>query len=295
MSSTIQPELMDTNEVADYLRLKRRSIYELVRENQIPCTRVSGKWLFRRTTIDRWLEQNTSLALLAPAAPATAMAGSHDPLLEWAVRESRCGLALLPGGSLDGLRRLSAGEPVIAAMHLRDEDGDYNVAHVRAAPVSDLVAIEWAWRDQGLVVAAGNPLGLEGLGDVARCQARVIRRQDDAGSQVLLMHLLAEAGLAPQALALLPEPAGTENDLGLAIVQGKADVGVAVRSVATQYRLGFVPLQRERFDLVMRRRDYFEPPLQALLAFTRTDAFAARARDLGGYEIAGIGRVVFNA
>jgi molybdate-binding protein len=68
-----------------------------------------------------------------------------------------------------------------------------------------------------------------------------------------------------------------------------------VRSVATQYRLGFVPLQRERFDLVMRRRDYFQPPMQALLAFIRTASFAARAHDLGGYDIAGAGRVVFNA
>lgn len=290
-----QPELMDTNEVAAYLRLKRRSIYELVRENQIPCTRVSGKWLFPRAMIDRWLEQNTSLSPMAPAAPATAMAGSHDPLLEWAVRESRCGLALLPGGSLDGLRRLSAGEAVIAAMHVRDDDGGYNVARVRAAPASDLVAIEWAWREQGLVVAAGNPLGLDGLAAVARARARVVRRQDESGSQVLLLHLMASAGLTPADLAVLPEPAGTENDLGLAIVQDKADVGVAVRSVATQFRLGFVPLLRERFDLVMRRRDYFEPPVQALLAFARTDAFAARAGDLGGYDVAGIGRVVFNA
>lgn len=286
---------MDTNEVAAYLRLKRRSIYELVRENQIPCTRVSGKWLFPRVMIDRWLEQNTSGASIAPMPPAAAMAGSHDPLLEWAVRESRCGLALLAGGSLDGLRRLVAGEPVIAAMHVRDDDGGYNVGRVRAAPAKDLVAIEWAWREQGLVVAAGNPLGLDGLAAVAARRARVIQRQAESGSQILLLHRLAAEQLAPADLVLLDAPAGTENDLGLAIVEGKADVGVAVRAVATQYRLGFVPLQRERFDLVMRRRDYFEPPMQALLAFARTPGFAARARDLGGYDIAGTGGIVFNA
>jgi molybdate-binding protein len=157
------------------------------------------------------------------------------------------------------------------------------------------VIIEWAWREQGLVVAAGNPLGLDGLAAVAARRARVIPRQPESGSQILLLHLLAAAGLAPTDLALLAESAGTENDLGLAIGQGKADVGVAVRSVATQYRLGFVPLQRERFDLVMRRRDYFEPPVQTLLAFARTPGFCARAADLGGYDVGATGRVVFNA
>ncbi len=287
-------ELMDTNEVAAYLKLTRRSIYDLVRDNQIPCTRVSGKWLFPRALIDRWLEQNMTAS--SAVAPATAMAGSHDPLLEWAVRESRCGLALLPGGSLDGLRRLVAGEPVIAALHVRDPDGGYNVASVRAAgPMSDLVVITWAWREQGLVVAPDNPLQLASLRDVATRRARVIRRQDESGSQVLLLQLLAAAAVALPELTVLADPAGTENDLGLAIVHGKADVGVAVRSVATQFRLGFVPLQTERFDLVMRRRDYFEPPMQALLAFARTPAFAARAADLQGYDLRELGRVVLNA
>ncbi len=64
--------------------------------------------------------------------------------------------------------------------------------------------------------------------------------------------------------------------------------------MATQFRLGFVLLHRERFVLVMRRRDYFEPPMQALLAFTRSPGFAARAADLGGYDVGGVGRVVFN-
>jgi excisionase family DNA binding protein len=288
--------MMDTNEVAAYLRLKRRRIYELVHANQIPCTRVTGKWLFPRAAVDRWLEQNTTRSANVAATPATAVAGSHDPLLEWAVRESRCGLAMLPGGSLDGLRRLAAGEAVIAGMHVLEAEGMYNVTTVQAATaLSDAVVIEWAGREQGLVVAPGNPLKLSDLNDVAKSKARLIRRQDEAGSQILLLNLLAANDLALSDLKSLPAAAGTENDLGLAIVEGKADVGLAVRSVATQFSLGFVPLHKERFDLVMRRRDYFEPPLQKLLSFTRTPAFARRAEDFGGYDVTGVGRVVFNA
>lgn len=290
-------EMMDTDEVAAYLRLKRRKIYELVRDKQIPCTRVTGKWLFPRALIDRWLADNTEFAAGSrlAAAPAAAIAGSHDPLLDWAIRESRCGLALLPGGSLNGLKRLAAGEPVIAASHLLEEDGGYNVATIeRLAPSPDLVAIQWAWREQGLVVAADNPLGLKALPDLVRKKARLIRRQDEAGSHVLLTQLLAREAIELGRLNVLPSIAHTENDLGLAIVEGKADAGVAIRSVATQFRLAFVPLHKERFDLVMKRRDYFDAPMQALMTFARTPAFAARAADFGGYDVKDVGRVVYN-
>ena len=288
---------MDTDEVASYLRLKRRKIYELVSSKKIPCTRVTGKWLFPKALIDRWLAENTEFAASGPVerSPATSIAGSHDPLLDWAIRESGCGLALLPGGSLDGLKRLASGEAVIAAAHLMDEDGTYNVASVRrVAPGADVVAIQWAWREQGLVVRQDNPQGIKSLDDVVKKKSKLIRRQDDAGSHVLLMNLLTAAGMTLDSLNVLPAIAHTENDLGLAVVEGKADVGLAIRSVATQFRLGFVPLQRERFDLVMRRRDYFEPPMQRLLEFTRTPGFVARAADLGGYDVAGVGRVTFN-
>lgn len=292
-------EMMDTDEVAAYLRLKRRKIYELVRTKEIPCTRVTGKWLFPKQLIDRWLAENTEFAANGPVerAPASAIAGSHDPLLDWAVRESGCGMALLPGGSLNGLKRLAAGEAVVAAVHLLDEGGEYNVgsAFQRLTAGSDVVAIQWAWREQGLVVAPDNPIGIKSLRELARRKARLIRRQEEAGSHVLLLHLLTATGLSLSELNVLPSIAHTENDLGLAIVEGKADVGLAIRSVATQFRLSFVPLQKERFDLVMHRRDYFEPPVQALLEFCRTPAFAARAADLGGYDVQGAGKVVFNS
>jgi molybdate-binding protein len=82
--------------------------------------------------------------------------------------------------------------------------------------------------------------------------------------------------------------------VGLAVLEGRADAGLAVEAVARQLRLAFVPLQRERFDLALYRRDYFDPPVQALLAFTRSEAFHARAAELGGYEVDAAGRVRFN-
>src|SRR3989337_2520519 len=105
------PELLTTEEAAAYLRLSERKLYELVANGAVPCTKVTGRWLFPRAALDRWV----TAGLVVPAAFARVAAppiigGSHDPLLEWALRESGCGLAGLPEGSGEGLRRLKRGE-----------------------------------------------------------------------------------------------------------------------------------------------------------------------------------------
>lgn len=289
------PDMMTTREVADYLRVKERKIYDLIRREQIPCTRVSGKWLFPRNLIDRWVLQNARGGAV-PGAPAPpVVAGSHDPLLEWALRESGNALALLSGGSLDGLQRIAAREAAACGIHLRDEEsGAYNVPWVeRLLAGRDVVVIAWARRIQGLVVAPGNPLNIGGVGDLAG-GPRVVRRQEGAGSRVLLEQLLAEAGVDPSAIVFADGAAGTEADLAAAISSGSADAGLAIGAVAGLFRLDFVPLHEENFDLVVDRHAYFAEPLQALLAFVRTPAFAARAETLGGYDISALGSVVWN-
>ena len=117
----------------------------------------------------------------------------------------------------------------------------------------------------------------------------------EAGSQALLLHLLAKAGMKAADIKQTPSAAMNETDLAHAIAGGKADAGIGIRSVAQQFKLGFVSLHTERFDLVMRRRDYFEAPVQKLLAFARGADFASRAAELGGYDIGGLGSVIVNA
>ncbi len=294
-------EMMSTKEVARYLRVKERKIYELVRAGRIPCTRATGKYLFPRNLIDLWLAESVEFpggrraGGLAPPPPVVA--GSHDPLLDWALREAGTGLALLAAGSLDGVRRLAAGEAAVAGVHVRDpETGVYNLPLIEAQLAGlDVVAIRWAGREQGLVTAPGNPRGIRGIEDLRGRRVRVLPRQGDAGSQILFQHLLSEVGIGPEEVELVETPALSESDLGLAIAEGKADAGPAIRAVAHQYGLGFVPLARERYDLVMRRREYFEPPMQKLLAFARGAAFRRRAEEMTGYDVSDLGEVVYNA
>lgn len=292
-------ELMNTREVAEYLRLKERKIYELVAERQIPCARVTGKWLFPKALIDLWIVQNTDCqTLINPLpAPPQVIAGSHDPLLEWAVRESQCELALLFDGSLDGLGRMAARQALACGLHVYDVDkGRYNVDLVEQTLHGlQVVALVWAWREQGLIVAPGNPLGLRDLRTISNTHARFIDRQRAAGSHLLLEQLLTRAGLSSADLHLPLPPARSETDLALAIRTDKADAGIGIGAVARQFQLDFVPLQRERYDLVISRRDYFTTPFQTLLAFTRSERFREKAAELGGYDISELGQVVYNA
>jgi putative molybdopterin biosynthesis protein len=296
-------DMMTTHEVAAYLRLRERKIYDLVRREAIPFTRVTGKLLFQKALIDRWMAERTAGVaegggiMRDAAMPPPVIAGSRDPLLDWAARESGSGLALIAGGSRDGLARFVQGRALVAGLHLLDpESGDYNVPAVReAAAGCGAVLIEWARREQGLVVAAGNPLGLRLVGDLAKNSVRVVRRQPGAGTRELLDHLLRRAGGDPDRLRWAEETASTGHEVGLAVLGGRADAGLATRAVAHQLKLEFLPLATERFDLLIRRRDYFEPPFQKLMAFAHGAAFRARAASLTGYDISGLGTVHYNS
>ena len=90
-------------------------------------------------------------------------------------------------------------------------------------------------------------------------------------------------------------PARSELEVALAVLEGKADAGFGIAAVARQLRLEFIPLHKERYDLVVGRRDYFEPPWQRLLTFAGSARFTERAAELGGYDISGLGHVIYNA
>lgn len=295
--AALPPRLMTTREVAAYLRLKERKIYELLAEKRIPSARVGGKWLFPREAIDLWLAESlkreSGFVAKPPAPPVVA--GSHDPLLDFALKESGADLALQPGGSLDGIRRFAEGKALVAALHVIDDaSGTYNLPLLETRLAgSDAVAIHWAWRQQGLVLGPRAAKRVKSLSDLPGLV--VARRQDEAGSAILFRRLLRDADMAEGRLSFHPTPFRGEIDLALAIHAGEADAGLAVESAARQLRLAFLPLARECFDLVVRRGDYFEPAFQKLLLFTRSKRFVAEAERLGGYAIAEIGRVRWNA
>jgi putative molybdopterin biosynthesis protein len=289
--------LFTTSEAAQYLRLKERKIYEMVAEGTIPCTKVTGRWLFPKAALDHWLATSVQQPPgLSRPDPAPIVAGSHDPLLEWALRESGSGLATLAVGSEAGLQRFLAGEAVAAGMHLHaldDPEADANVAALEArGDIQDAVLIGFCRREQGFLVPSGNPMKIGTIEDAIERRARIAMRPKGAGAQLLLLALLGRARSTLDALQTAPM-CPTGPDIAQAIRAGRADTGIATRSVANAAGLDFVPIVWEPFDLLMRQRDYFRPPLQALMRFLRSDDLAARAREMGGFDLTTAGTVRF--
>jgi molybdate-binding protein len=159
--------------------------------------------------------------------------------------------------------------------------------------LQDVVMVAFCRREQGLLLAPGNPLKIRAIEDVIAKRARIAMRPKGAGAQLLLLSLLHRAKAAPDALVSVSPVCPTGPDIAQAIRAGRADAGIATRSVANSAGLEFMSLVWEPFDLLMRQRDYFHPPLQALIRFLQSDELAARAQEMGGFDLVAAGTVRF--
>jgi excisionase family DNA binding protein len=294
-------EFLTTSEAADYLRLGERKLYELVTAGAIPCSKVTGKWLFPRHELDLWVLSGLARpeGMIAADAPAI-VGGSQDDLLEWSLRESGSGLASLNEGTTRGVERLLRGEVIAAAVHFHSPEisanEDANVAALRGTVgLHDAVLVGVARREQGLLLAPGNPKNLNSLSDVLSSSAQVAMRQPGAGAQLLLEALLARLGASVKNLRRREPPCLTGPDMAATIRAGQADCGIATRAAAKSAGLDFVPQLWESFDLLMRQRSYFRPNMQALMGFLRESRFKQRAIEMSGYDTTSAGQIRFAA
>ncbi len=292
--TTAPVQYLTTKELAELLRIKERKVYDLVSSGEVPCTRATGKLLFSRSAVELWLASsgNGQLSESVLSRPNVFL-GSHDPLLEWALKESGCGLATYFDGSLDGIERFANDEGVAAALHVFESRyNDWNRSTIAGRFHGQaVVLVEFCWRQRGLIVDTTLIESIRTIKDLRG--RRVTPRQVAAGSQTLLLHLLETNGVAINQVDFAPT-AHTETDAAVAVLEGKADAAFGLSSLAQRYHLGFVPLLRERFDLLVDRRAWFEPSLQKFVVLCNSACFIEKAAEFDGYEVAGFGTVHFN-
>jgi len=286
-------EYLTTSELAALLRIKQRKVYDLAASGEIPCSRATGKLLFPRQAIDAWLAGNSNAPVETAARPPVLL-GSHDPLLEWALREARCGLATYFDSSLDGLQRFAEGAGIASGLHLYDAESDsWNRNEIAArfarAPV---VLVEWAKRERGIIVKPEQAEKYAGLEDLFG--KKLVPRQAEAGSQVLLEALLQSRDI-DRATLNWQRAARSETDAVIEVAEGRADATFGLASLASQYRLGFVPVINERYDLLVHRRAWFEPAWQTFVRFCRSAELHRHAQELVGYDITDQFRVHYNS
>ncbi|MEH1977556.1 MAG: substrate-binding domain-containing protein [Nostoc sp.] len=196
--------------------------------------------------------------------------------------------------SMAALHSLCRGEAHIAGMHLYNpETGEYNTPFVRDVLAGrEAVLITLGVWEEGLLLKSGNPMGIRTVSDLVALRATIVNREIGSGSRMLLEQTLQKEQIPFDAVQGFDNILKTHQDVAQAVVRGVADAGISTASVATAFGLGFIPLHRSRYDLVILKEYLEEAPVQQLLSTLGHRMVHSQFEILGGYDISKIGEVV---
>jgi excisionase family DNA binding protein len=284
-------DFLTTKEVADLLRLKERKVYDLAARGEIPCVKATGKLLFPKAEINQWIQHKGS-GIVTEAQPRPAVIlGSHDPVFEWAISASGCGLPAFLNGSMDGFDRYRDREGIACGIHIENTgttgwNTEFVTEYLAQSPT---VLMHWAKRDRGLIVRPGSEI--RRINDLSG--KRFVARQSGAAAQLLFERHVSAAGVNLDSISTI-RIARSETEAALSIVEGDADVTFGLRSFADRYRLEFVPVCVEHFDLLIDRFAYFETGIQILMRFAQSQEFKTEVARYAGYDVSELGAIRLN-
>jgi len=233
--------------------------------------------------------------LILPAGSdqeTVVLVGSHDLALDMLanhLHQQKFGnldILLLAVGSLEGLIALRQGIAQVASCHLLDaESGEYNLPYIRHLfPDRPVGLVTMAYRQQGLLVAPGNPLGIRSLEDLVRPEVTIINRNRGSGTRLWLDNQLAELGISPENVQGYGREVNTHTAVAEMISAGKADLGLGLQAAARGAGLDFIPLFQERFDLVAPQEQLGNHRLQPFFDYIQSRGFRNLLESLGGYD-----------
>jgi excisionase family DNA binding protein len=296
--------LLSTKEVAQFLGVNEKMVYTLVAEKNLPATKITGKWLFPKHLVEQWVEANTinypdPPRHLPPYEGLLIVAGSNDPLLEKTLslfnRRFPEHVAVLGNlGSLGGLRALRRNLCHMATSHLiQDDERDYNFDYAGRELDRLPAVVNFCRREQGLLVARGNPHGIRAVSDLAQPGITLVNRPNTTGTRLLLDRELAKAEINGEAIDGYHHTVVRHLDVGLEVLAGRADVGPGIRAVAGMLGLDFIHLREERYDLLITKERFFDPGVQLFLGLLPDDEFRQLANSLEGYDVSSSGKMVY--
>lgn len=296
--------LLSTKEVAHLLGVNEKMVYTLITEKGLPATKITGKWLFPAHLVEQWVESMTINVPTSggelPQKPDLLMvAGSDDILFDRAMSlymrinpEQVVLFGLL--GSLGGLRALRRGMCHIATSHLAEEDGqEFNFSYAASELEVLPAVVNFCRREQGLLVAHGNPLGIEGVADIGGRNLTVVNRPLGTSTRLLFDRELQNAEIKSARVRGYTNEVSHHLDVGLEILSGRADIGLSIRPVAELLNLHFIPLRWERFDLLIPKELFFEKGIQQFLGLFHEERFRVLADALPGYDLSLTGRMLY--
>jgi excisionase family DNA binding protein len=296
--------LLSTKEVAEFLGVNEKMVYTLISEKGLPATKITGKWLFPKNLVEQWV---ANMTINYPRQPESAVevpnllliAGSNDILLDNTMalfRRTHPEFVAFFGnlGSLGGLKALKQGLCHVATSHLSEEgDKDYNFSYAASLLNEFPAIVNFCCREQGLLVAKGNPHKIQCVADVVDKRLSVANRPLEASTRLLFDREFKKAERDGCNLRGYNREFQSHMEVGLEVLAGRADVGPAIRPVATLLGLDFISLRWERFDLLIPKHSFFAKSVQQFLDLLHGSAFRNLAENFSGYDLSLSGKMVY--
>lgn len=225
--------------------------------------------------------------------------GSHDPLLDELanmlhLEAPELYMSSSHVGSMGGIMAIRRGEAHMAGCHLLNPaDGTYNRSFIKKFfPQGGVKLVSCVGRQQGLMVAGGNPLKIQKFADIAKENLRYVNRQKGSGTRILTDYLCAQEKIAPSSIYGYDREELTHTSVAAQIASGSADAGMGIYSAAKLYDLDFIPVCIEEYDLIIPDHAWDTPMVQKLLDLLKSDAFREKLLTLGGYTIENPGEII---
>jgi putative molybdopterin biosynthesis protein len=236
---------------------------------------------------------------LSQIKQTVVIVGSHDNTLdilanEMMARDPSYTLSSSNVGSLGGLIALGKGFSHVAGSHLLDTETDtYNITYVnRHLSKLPVKLINLVFREQGLIVAKGNPKGISGVADLKRPDVRFINRQAGSGTRILLDYKLKSSGISTASIAGYEQEEFTHMSIAVAVLSGTADVGLGIYAAARALDLDFIPIVTEEYDLVIPALFFEDDKIRFMLDTISSSSFKDKVRALGGYDTSQTGTLI---
>jgi molybdate-binding protein len=197
-------------------------------------------------------------------------------------------------GSMNGINALKKGWCHICASHmLQKEDEEYNLAYIKEVFNEDFVILNFAYRTQGLLVSPSNPKHINGIKDLVRPDITIVNRQSGTGTRFLLEYEMEKNGIDAGYVKGYGTICMSHLDVGIEVLSGRADAGLGIQAIARMLGLDFIPLRKERFDLIIRKETFPEVNVQTFLKFLRSPELKQHSARFGGYDLRDIGKIMF--
>ena len=301
MSSVLQNQIdvfMSVKQVSGYLHLNEKKIYALVNKGQIPATKITGKWMFPKELIDKWMLDSTHNGLLHDRL---IIAGSDDPLLHRIINEfteslgNKAIITYTATGTRNGLELLNANKVDACCIHWGPEK-ESNSRHPsllqQYSQNRDWILIRAFKREQGLIYDSALLENLPEIPDIFDPKYRWTIRQASSGSQRFLMEILSKHRLNADMLNVTSTSL-SEREAAASINLQKTDIAPGTRAIANEFGLDFISLGWEVFDFAIPRNIWFRHLFHNLLNRIKSDAGQRIANDLGGYQISDSGKLTW--